>query len=107
MAKEIKITVAFVNSNLTDQVSNILALRYGGYTKTEGFGGYTMEDGTLVEEHCVIWTVATSDLIFTLVDDVSGIARLYCREGEQESIMYTNTRGEVYFVFGDGDHREV
>ncbi len=108
MAREIKITAAFVNTHVTEVISTFLIDFFGAYSCTEGFGGYTMTDGTIVEEPNVSWFVAVADpSLPDIAQLITYVARAYCRLGKQESIYFVDAEGECWIVFADGHHEAI
>lgn len=107
MAREFKIRVTQVDLMLTHLVESTLAMCYGGFDRTEGVGGYTRLDGKYDTAPSFTWSVSTSDDRIALANTVSDIARMYCRHGKQESILYIDTQGEAFFVYATGEHVPV
>ena len=67
---------------------------FGGFTQTQGVGGFTHEDGREVIESCVIFTICTDQC----ADSVIGFAGR-CRKGfNQESVAVIHPDGHSELV---------
>lgn len=65
-----------------DQTYRLAATAFGGYTAVCGHGGWINPEGTLVEERCVILSVATDDGP-SVLKFAQHVGRLF----EQRSVM--------------------
>lgn len=76
-------------------LQNMLVARYGGFTMTQGQGGWKSPEGRAVHEPVWVYDVAmkNDEVVYfrTLARDIAGDAR-------QECVMIVTPQGEVEFV---------
>ncbi len=73
-----------------------LAKAFGGFTRTEGYGGYIMSDGSLKTEQVHIYDVAVSTDL--LIGMAKSLASQLCGMAEQETVYFRDIDGTVQFV---------
>ncbi len=102
IAKEIIIRAASVSPELTRAASGYLLSEFGGYWRTDGFGGHTMADGSTIEESAIAWHIATAETGIKIRIMMAAFARLYCAAGKQESIYFRAANGEACLINARG-----
>lgn len=84
-------------SDLKACVSSILLANFGGYTLSAGFGGWTADDGEIVEEEVWIFDVAGDD---TPVNDhtLLDLALVIFAESQQQAVYVRKFNGTVAII---------
>jgi len=75
-----------------------LAILCGGYTLTEAFGGYVMDNGMLVTERVAVLSVI--DVADTHSTAIYAIARAICLEFKEECVLVERVETDARFVRG-------
>ena len=89
----------FDRKDLHNKIIGHIVRTFGGFTVTEGYGGYIMRStGRLAKEPVYIFDIATAkdsaDVLFWAESLASGIKR----DMGQESVYFRNVDGKVYIL---------
>lgn len=77
------------------ELQHVLRTEYGGFTSTEGVGGWRNKHGKLFNERVVIYEVAMEMAAVTHFRD---IAQHVASEARQEAVMIVTPCGDVEFI---------
>lgn len=84
------------------EVASRIATRFlesfGGYTWTEGHGGFIMSDEEVAQEPVHVFDVAAKQRPDVLLLYMRVLAAEICHDMGQESVYFRNVDGEVHFL---------
>ena len=84
-------------SQLALQVQKRLAETFGGFTLTEGYGGWISPTGKVHYEPVLVFDIAMDSKVSN-IEALTSIAAKVAKEAEQEAVYVRLPGGSVHFV---------